>query len=77
MTIIQTLTNLLTFDKIHMFLQVLIMKLIIMNFKTFINDMPCLNTNHRFHAHEILISVYLMITLKLIKKALKYFEVID
>ena len=71
------LTNLLTFDKINMFLQVLIMKLLIMNFKAVINDMPCLNMNKRFYGHEIFITLYLMIILKILKKVFKFFEVIS
>jgi hypothetical protein len=59
-----------------MFLQVLIMKLIIMNMKEVVNDMPYFIINKRFYAHEILISLYLMIILKIIKKVFKYFKVI-
>ena len=70
------ITKLLTFNNINLFLQVIILKLIIMNFKATINDLPNFRINQRFHGHEICIAVYLMILLKLIEKLFKFFKLV-
>ena len=73
---IKMIAKLLTFNNINLFLQVIILKLIIMNFKATINDLPNFRINQRFYGLEICIAVYLMILLKLIEKLFKFFKLV-